>query len=138
MSDLDRVREHLDTADTVVIITRRRNGDEVPTFIWSVVAEGRAVLRSAFGPESWWYRRALADPAVAFDLGADPAKTEGTPDPVTEAVAARVEHLPDDAEHAAMHAAIDAALTEKYGHDPENLAPMLSAEARACTLLVLA
>jgi len=139
MSDLDRIREHLDVTDTITFVTRRRSGERVPTFIWSVVAGGEPYLRSAFGPDSWWYRRALADPSVAVDVGAEPEDTEGTPDAMlVDPVEARVEYVPDDAPHAAVQESIDAALREKYGYDPKNLAPMLSAEARACTLRVVA
>ncbi|WBU37205.1 DUF2255 family protein [Homoserinibacter sp. YIM 151385] len=141
MSDADRIIQHLDETDTITIATRRRSGELVPTFIWSAVADGAGdrvgYLRSAFGPGSWWYRRATADGWMGLDLGAEPEDTEGTPSAAwVELVELAVEHVPDDAVHAAEHEALDAALTAKYGHDPQNLAPMLSEDARACTLRV--
>jgi hypothetical protein len=125
-----RVGRVLRLTDTVTIATRR-GGRLVPTFIWSVVVDGRGYVRSAFGPRSKWYERALATGALLLDLDAAPADTEGTPAPdLITPVELRCVRVTDVGELDA----VDAAYREKYGYDPTNLAPAVSSVARDCTL----
>ncbi|USQ81078.1 DUF2255 family protein [Ornithinimicrobium faecis] len=129
----DTAVDLFDEADVVAIVTTRANGSPIATPIWSVVVDGVPYLRSAFGPDSWWYRHVLAgrpaalamgdghlaeqDRAAALDLPREPVSTTYVPgdDPV--------------------QAAIDAELTRKYLAGP-SVDAMLSAAAIACTLRV--
>ena len=48
-------------ADELRISSRRADGSlSAPVTIWCVALHGVVVVRSAYGPESGWYRRALA------------------------------------------------------------------------------
>jgi hypothetical protein len=111
--------DFLDTTDTVTIVTRQASGEEKSTPIWSVVADGKPYVRSAFGPDSWWYRRALARRTAAFPLDG-------------ESVQVRLEHIQDPA----TIDAVDAAFSTKYADQPADLKPVLRDESRACTLLI--
>jgi hypothetical protein len=120
----------LGMVDTVTIATSR--GEElVPTFIWSVVVDGRGYVRSAFGPDSKWYVRAVESRSLVLDLDAEPTDTEARPDPhLVTPITLSCARVTDDRELDA----VDAAYADKYGHDSANLAPTVSAVARACTL----
>lgn len=114
------VTEHLDMTNTVVIITRRADGTEKATPIWSTVFEGRPYVRSAFGPDSWWYKRAIARGEAAFEV-------DGT------RIDVRLEHVDD----ATTISGIDDAFSAKYAAEAADLVPMLTDESRACTLRVV-
>jgi hypothetical protein len=114
------VTEHLDTTNTVVIITRRADGTEKETPIWSTVFDGTPYVRSAFGPDSWWYKRAIASWTAAFDVDG-------------RRIDVRLEHIED----AATISGIDDAFSAKYAAEAADLVPMLTDESRACTLRVL-
>jgi hypothetical protein len=114
------VTEHLDTTNTVVIVTRRADGTEKATPIWSTVFDGRPYVRSAFGPDSWWYKRAIASWTAAFDVDG-------------RRIDVRLEHIED----AATISGIDDAFSAKYAAEAADLVPMLTDESRACTLRVL-
>jgi hypothetical protein len=110
---------HLDRTDTVHIATRRRDGGEVVTPIWAVVADGVPYIRSGYGPDSLWYRRALRTGSVAFADG----------DARYPATLQRVE---DEA----TLAAVDRAYEAKYASYAAPLRQMVSPEARPDTLRV--
>lgn len=138
MADFEALVQKLDQTDTVTIVTTRRDGTRVPTYIWAVLADGVPYVRSAYGPDSLWYRRSLNNPLVAFDVGApDGFGSSFPPDSFTDLTEVRVEHVPDDDEHAAIHALIDHAVTEKYQQRPQSIVLMKEPIARACTLRVV-
>lgn len=62
--DLDRIAEARE-----VIIETRSGERAYRTVIWVVVESGEILIRSFLGEEGRWYRRALADPDVALDVG---------------------------------------------------------------------
>lgn len=117
----DALVARLGDDEEVSIVTRADDGRDKPTRIWSVVVDGVPYVRSAFGPESWWYRRAIGRDAAAFRTD------DGT---TTEVRLARVH---DDA----VESGVDGALTAKYGRFERELRPMLSDVARGTTLRVL-
>lgn len=111
--------DHLNTTDTVEVITRKADGDERVTPIWSVVSGGAPYLRSVEGAAGLWYRRAVARGWVAFEVGG--ARRE-----------ADVEHIDD----AATIAAVDEALRAKYPAG-SSVDAMVTEAARAATLRLL-
>lgn len=123
-------------ADThvVAIVTRRADGSRTATPIWSVVVDGVPFVRSAFGERAWWYRHVLAGRETEFVL-ADGAVAETDKDAALALPAqpVRLEYVPVDD---TVQPAIDDALRTKYAAEPQSLAPMLTDEARACTLRV--
>lgn len=125
----------LDRSSVVAIVTRRADGSRMATPIWSMVVDGVPYIRSAFGEGSWWYRHVLAGREVAFVLG-DGAIAEKDRDAALAlpAEVVRVELLSEDDP---AHPIIDAVLHEKYADEPESVVPMVSPEARRCTLRVL-
>lgn len=135
--DATRLTEHLRDTRVVTVVTHRRDGTPVPTYIWAVAVDGVGYLRSAFGTRSWWYRRASADPRIGFDLGAPDDDRQPASADFVDLVSATVEAVPDDAANAELQAAIDAEISRKYADEPENVAPTISAEARSCTFRVL-
>jgi NADPH:quinone reductase-like Zn-dependent oxidoreductase len=116
-SSLEAVVAQLGPTDTVTIITWTRGGGQRSTPIWSAVADRAPYVRSAFGPDSLWYRRAIGRGRAAFQI--DGAQVE-----------VAVERVEDPAEIAA----VDVAFSFKYADQAADLAPILTAEARACTL----
>lgn len=121
--------------DTVTIATRAPGGELRPTFVWSVAVDGRPYVRSAFGAESVWFRRVVAQRSLIVDVDAAPSDTEARPlAGVARGVTLAAELIPDDEANAVELDAVSAAFARKYGHDATNLAPLLSAEARACTV----
>lgn len=123
----------LDRTPVVAIVTTRANGSPIATPIWSVVVDGTPYLRSAYGPDSWWYKHILSGRPVAFAMGdgslaeRDRASALDLPREAVTAV-----HVPGDD---AVQDAIDTALADKYppGSALDN---MTSDEARGCTLRV--
>jgi hypothetical protein len=113
----DALRDHLDRTDTVYVITRKADGEERTTPIWSVVADDEPYIRSVDGPEGYWFRRAVARGWVAFDV-------DGT------RIEADVEHVHD----AATLAAFDDALEAKYARQRSSVQSMMKDSARESTL----
>ncbi|SDS01080.1 DUF2255 family protein [Agrococcus carbonis] len=106
-------------AKELEIITSRADGSlRKPVPIWHAAVDGELYVRSAYGPDSAWYRR-TADAAFAH------IKAGGVSADVT------AEHLDEDD---TVHDAIDAAMREKYGAWPESLATIVSPESRRVTL----
>jgi hypothetical protein len=106
-------------AKELEILTTRADGSlRKPVPIWHAAVDGALYVRSAYGPESAWYRRTV-DAAFAH------VKAGGVSTDVT------AEHLDEDDP---LHDAIDAALREKYGAWPQSLATIVSPESRRVTL----
>ncbi len=127
--------EHLDTTDTVAIITTRKDGTEVATPIWSMVVDGVAYLRSVRGARAGWYLRALSGRPVTFSL-ADGGIAER--DPVAalateHSAPVKVTAVADDDP---VQSAIDDALRAKYPNWGSSLTAMLVAPAIECTVRI--
>ena len=60
--------ELLDAAEEVEIETQAPERDTRRTKIWVVVDDGEAFIRTFRGPNSRWYRDAMANPAVAIHV----------------------------------------------------------------------
>lgn len=125
----------LDEIQVVAIVTTRTAGDLIATPIWSMVIDGVPYVRSAYGPDSWWYRHCLSGRPVAIVVG-DGAIAERDRDTALalprESVTAT--HIPADA---TIQRAIDAEIERKYaGSRRSSIDAMLSTEAVACTLRV--
>jgi hypothetical protein len=121
---------HLYRTNTVAVITTRPSGDRVVTPIWSVVVDGVGYLRSAYGPDAVWYRRARSGRPVAFSL-ADGHLPNATRWPCSQSPQST--SVPVDAD---IQSAVDDALTTKYASERSSLATMLTDLARGCTLRV--
>ena len=115
------LRAHLDTTDTVHVITRTADGEERSTPIWSVVFDGEPYIRSVDGPDGFWFRRAIARGWVAFEVDGERIESD-------------VEHVQD----AATLAAFDAALEAKYAGQRSSVDSMLKDSARQSTLRLVA
>jgi len=115
------LRNHLDTTDTVRVMTRKADGAERVTPIWSVVADGQPYLRSVDGSEGWWYRRAVARGWVAFEIDGE-----------------RVEASVEEVEDAATLSAVDEAYRAKYGRFGSSLDAMLTDTSRPATIHLVA
>lgn len=132
----DDVVTLLDETEVVAIVTTRTKGQPQATPIWSMVVDGVPYLRSAYGPDSWWYRHAISGRPVAFAMG-DGAVAEGDPDAALPLPREQValEHVPASDP---VQAAISAEVERKYAHaQRSSIDSMLSEEAVACTLRVL-
>ena len=101
----------LERAEEVEIETQAPGEAARRAVIWVVVDDGEAFVRTFKGPNSRWYRDAMANPAVAIHV--DGRRLPATAIPATD---------PDSIER------ISAALKAKYAHDPTSLATMLEPE----------
>lgn len=126
---------HLDTTETVAIITRRAGGEPTATPIWSVVADGVAYVRSYLGESAFWYQHALSGRPVAFALGdgkvAESSKAAALSQPSQSVT---VEHIAADDP---IHSSIDDAFREKYARYPDERDAMLTPQVIACTLRII-
>jgi hypothetical protein len=104
--------------DTVRIATGLRAGGEVVTPIWAVVVDGVPYIRSGYGPDSKWYRRAHRTGQAAFVDGA-----RRYPAGIT-----------DIADEPTL-AAVDAAYRAKYASQ-SGVTEMVGRSARDCTMRV--
>lgn len=115
------LRDHLDRTDTVHVITRKNDGDERSTPIWSVLVDGEPYIRSVEGPDGVWFKRARARGWVAFVV--DGTRYEADVEQVTDA---------------ATIAAFDAAMEAKYAGQRSSVQSMLAPESRESTLRLVA
>jgi hypothetical protein len=115
------LRDHLDRTDTVFVITRKADGDERTTPIWSVVVDDVPYIRSVDGPDGVWFKRAIARGWVAFEV-------DGT----------RIEADVERAQDATTIAAFDAAMEAKYAGQRSSVQSMLKESARESTLRLVA
>jgi hypothetical protein len=91
----------LDTAEEVEIETQAPDQEARRTTIWVVVDDGEAFVRTFKGPDSRWYRDAVANPAVAIHVAG--RRLPATAIPATD---------PDSIERTS------AGFTRKYARDP--------------------
>ncbi|WP_430646846.1 DUF2255 family protein [Agromyces sp. GXS1127] len=115
---LDRVGE----AEQLEVASERPDGSLNPfRTVWVVRVDDELFIRSAYGPNNGWYRRARS-------TGTGRIKAGGVIRDVTFA------DVP--AEDLELHAALDAEYTRKYGpnHAPHVMATVLGDEVREVTL----
>jgi hypothetical protein len=126
--------EHLDSTQTVTIITTRPDGTEVATPIWVVTVDGAAYVRSYLGPGAGWYVRALSSRPTSFSL-ADGRVAER--DPVAALATPRTSvTVTPIANDDPVQAEVDAALRTKYGRQGASLTSMIVPPATECTLRI--
>ncbi|MCA0919248.1 DUF2255 family protein [Pseudooceanicola nanhaiensis] len=109
------------TADDVRVAPHRPDGvtPGTPTFIWSVVTNGRLFIRAYSGTGSSWFRAACAQGTGQLTIAGETREVSFLR--VTDAT---------------LNAVIDAAYQRKYASS-RYLAPMISAHSRAATVEVL-
>ena len=133
MTDFAALAEHIDTTDTVAIVTTRPSGELVATPIWAAVVGGVPYVRAAYGPRTSWYLRATTGRPVAFTT-VDGRRAER--DPVAALSDPRlpvsVTPVGPDAEE---QDAVDAAFRAKYASSPHGDS-ILTPAVRAVTLRV--
>lgn len=121
MATDDELNEFLRITNTVHIVTTTRDGRTISTPIWAVDVEGVGYVRSAYGPDSKWYRRATTNPGAGFE---------------TPAGVRAVELQPIDAADP-LEGRVDDALRAKYASEPASVAEMLTPLAHGTTLRVV-
>lgn len=122
-------------SNVVAIVTTRRSGEPLATPIWSVVIDGVAYIRSAYGPSSWWYRHALSGRPVSFVVG-DGAVAERDRDAALALPREPVRLIPVAADDP-IQQDIDAEIRRKYaGAAQSSVDETLTPAAVACTLRV--
>jgi hypothetical protein len=99
------------------IATELRSGGEVVTPIWGVVVDGAPYIRSAYGAESRWYRRAQRTSRAALVDG-------DTRYPVA------IDNLDDEA----INREVDRAYEAKYAGEGNALREVVSAGIRRFTM----
>lgn len=133
MTSNQRLSSHLESTQTVTIVTTTRDGQQVATPIWVVVVDGVPYARSAYGEKAAWHRRARAGRPIWFTLtdgaGAERDPVGALADP---RVAVTVTRIAIDDE---LQPAVDAAYQAKYGHTP-HIGAVTSDEARGLTLRI--
>lgn len=125
----------LDRQQVVAVVTTRASGAPIATPLWSVVVDGVPYLRSAYGPDSWWYRHVMSGQPMAFAMGNGAiaerdrkAALDLPREPVTAT------YVPDDDP---VQRLIDEELQRKYAKALQAaVEEMLRPEARACTLRI--
>ncbi len=129
----DDVVDLLDRTPVVAIVTTRANGSPIATPIWSVVVDGVPYLRSAFGPDSWWYRHVQVGRPVSLAMGngAIAERNREAALALPREPISTVSVPPEDP----AQPRIDDALRAKYPPG-QSLDWMLSNEAVSCTLRV--
>jgi hypothetical protein len=108
-------------ATEVEVSSRRKDGSLPPyVTIWLVRVGSDLYIRSAYGPDNPWYRRAVANGAGRIRVGAlERDVTFGQPDPQ-------------------VHAEVDAAYHAKYdGYGPAIVNTVVGRQAAAVTLRLL-
>lgn len=121
MATDDELNEFLRVTNTVRIVTSTRDGRTISTPIWAVDVDGVGYVRSAYGPDSKWYRRARSNLGAGFE---------------TPAGARAVELEPIDGSDP-LEGRVDDALRTKYAREPASVAEMLTPLAHGTTLRVV-
>ena len=121
MATDDDLTEFLRVTDVVRIVTTTRDGRRIDTPIWAVDVDGASFIRSEYGHDAKWFRRATTNPGVGFQT------PSGTRAVELEAI--------DETDP--LEAAVDAALRAKYGHRRASLASMLTPLAHGTTQRVV-
>ena len=117
----DELIEFLRVTKTVRIVTTTRDGRTISTPIWAVEVDGAGYVRSAYGPDSKWYRRAISNPGAGFETLGGTRAVELEPIDVSDPLEGRV----------------DDALRTKYARHPASVAEMLTPLAHGTTLRVV-
>ena len=112
----------IDQAEEVQVASRRGDGSLRPfVTIWLVTTGDRVFVRSAFGTDNPWFRRALRSGTGSIRIGGFERDV-------------RFEQV-DPADD--VHDAIDAAYHQKYDrHGPKDVGPVVGATAAAATLIL--
>jgi hypothetical protein len=121
MATDDDLTEFLRVTDVVRIVTTTRDGRTIATPIWAVDVDGASFIRSEYGHDAKWFRRATRNPGVGFETPAGIRAVE------LQAI--------DGADP--LEAAVDEALRAKYGHRRASLAAMLTPLAHGTTQRVV-
>ena len=121
MATDDDLTEFLRVTDVVRVVTTTRDGRTIATPIWAVDVDGTSFIRSEYGHDAKWFRRATKNPGVGFET------PSGTRAVELEAI--------DESDP--LEAAVDAALRAKYGHRRGSLAAMLTPLAHGTTQRVV-
>jgi hypothetical protein len=82
MSFADEDLARLDAAEEIEIETQAPGQSARRTVIWVIVDDGVVFIRTFKGPDSRWYRDALANPAVAIHV--DGRRLPATAIPATD------------------------------------------------------
>ncbi|MCA4135409.1 DUF2255 family protein [Arthrobacter sp. M4] len=119
MTDWARTLDRIAASDDLHIAPFRADGATcgTPTWIWSVVVEGRLFVRAWNGQRSRWYRSAMAQRGGRIIAAGETLE---------------VEFSPGDPE---LNALIDEAYLAKYAGSPY-LPPMVAAGPRGATVEV--
>ena len=127
----DEELNRLGEAEELQLASMRKDGTLRPyVTMWVVRAGNDVYVRSAYGPDNPWYRRAKAS-------GAGRLRANGLERDVTVAEAAPDLRAGVDPE-ADLHAAIDAAYHAKYDrHGPAIVGTVVGDKAAAVTLRLL-
>ncbi len=113
--------QRLGAAEEIEITSHRPDGSLRPyVIIWMVGVDGELYVRSAYGAENGWFRRAQTSGTGSVRVGA-------------------IEHaVRFEAADAAPHAAIDAEYRRKYGHFPADiLGTVVGDDVHAVTMRVV-
>jgi hypothetical protein len=121
MAQDDELFDHLRDTNTVHIVTTTRDGRTVATPIWAVAVDDVTYIRSAYGSDSKWYRRATTNPGVGFETPAGRRAVELEPIDQRDELEGRV----------------DDALRSKYAGEPASVAEMLTPLAHGTTQRVV-
>jgi hypothetical protein len=121
MATDDDLTDFLRVTDVVRIVTTTRDGRTIATPIWAVDVDGVSFIRSEFGHDSKWFRRAKRNPGVGFETPAGRRAVE------LEAI--------DETDP--LEAAVDEALRAKYGRKRASVAAMLTPLAHGTTQRVV-
>lgn len=121
MATDDELIDFLRVTNTVHIVTTTRDGRTIATPIWAVEVDGVGYVRSAYGPDSKWYRRATTNPGAGFETPAGVRAVELEPVDRSDPFEGRV----------------DDALRVKYASEPASVAEMLTPLAHGTTLRVV-
>jgi len=117
----DALTEFLRVTDVVRIVTTTRDGRTIATPIWAVDVDGVSFIRSEYGHDSKWFRRAKTNPGVGFETPAGRRAVELEAIDETDPLEGRV----------------DDALRAKYGRRRGSLAAMLTPLAHGTTQRVV-
>lgn len=121
MATDDQLTEFLRVTEVVRIVTTTRDGRTIATPIWAVDVDGVSFIRSEYGHDGKWFRRATTNPGVGFETPAGRRAVE------LEAI--------DETDP--LEAAVDDALRAKYSRQRGSLAAMLTPLAHGTTLRVV-
>jgi hypothetical protein len=111
--------DYLAGSETVHIATELRDGGEVVTPIWAVVADGVPYIRNGYGSRSKWYRRLQRTRRAVFVDGPNRYPVE-------------VENLDDEA----TNRTVDDAYHAKYARYAGPLRLINARDARAHTMRI--